>query len=190
MFERFTVPARETVVRARNEALALRAPLIGTEHLLLALLDPDATTAYPVLTGAGVTHQRVRDEIERRTSRAGALGAEDAEALRSIGIDLDAVLASIAESFGPDALAPPAPKPGRGSRGRTSSARRFTPNARKTMGLAVREAVRLADKHIDDGHILLGLVRGGGLGATILTDLGVPPAGVRTALEQRRRRAA
>lgn len=35
MFERFTVPTREAIVRAREEARAAQAPLIGTEHLLL-----------------------------------------------------------------------------------------------------------------------------------------------------------
>jgi ATP-dependent Clp protease ATP-binding subunit ClpA len=179
-------------MRARDEARAGHAPLIGTEHLLLALLDERAPHAYPVLHAAGFAHEGVQAEVARRAGpSARLLDDEDAAALRTIGIDLDAVLASITESFGPDALTPPPPRRpglffGRGE----SSARRFTPNARKTMGLALREAIRLGDNHIDDGHILLGLIRGGGQGASILSAGTVPLDSLRTALEAARRPAA
>lgn len=46
MFERFTDRARRVVVRAQEEARALGHPSIGTEHLLLGLLDdPDGLAA-------------------------------------------------------------------------------------------------------------------------------------------------
>src|SRR6478609_2693512 len=132
MFERFTVAARDVVTRARDEAIEQGAPLIGTEHLLLALLDERAGSAYPVLTAAGVSHNGVRAALRGGAAGpAGLLSEEDAEALRTIGIDLDAVLARIGETFGSDALQPPAPRTGRF--GRTSSARRFTPRARKAV---------------------------------------------------------
>jgi len=189
MFERFTVAAREVVTRARDEAIELGAPLIGTEHLLLALLDDRATAAYPVLTTAGISHDGVRAALRRGAAGpAGLLSAEDADALRTIGIDLDAVLARIGETFGADALQPPAPRTGRF--GRTSSARRFSPRARKAMGLALREAIRLGDKHIDDRHILLGLLRGECGATRILEDQGVPAEQLRAALRHPGERAA
>src|SRR5947199_312957 len=53
MFERFTQQAREVVIHAQDEARDLDHPYIGTEHLLLALLNPDAGIAHTVLHAAG-----------------------------------------------------------------------------------------------------------------------------------------
>src|SRR3954454_14452304 len=103
MFEKFTAAAREVVLRARGEAVELGAPLIGTEHLLLALLDAAAASTYPVLSAAGVSRDGVRAALRRGTAGpADPLSAEDADALRTIGIDLDAVLARIGETFRDD----------------------------------------------------------------------------------------
>jgi ATP-dependent Clp protease ATP-binding subunit ClpA len=190
MFERFTAPARECVLRAREEAQALHAPMIGTGHLLLALLDERSPNAYPVLTAAGLTHDAVRAQLARGAEGAPAgLTEEDAEALRSVGIDLDAVLARITETFGPDALTPATASGGRGRR-RSGTSSRFTPAGRKVLGLALREAVAHGDRHIDDRHVLLGLLRDDPLVAGILAGQGVPAAALRSALEQARRPAA
>jgi ATP-dependent Clp protease ATP-binding subunit ClpA len=187
MFERFTVPAREAVVRARDEARAAHAPQIGTEHLLLALLDDRASVAYPALTAAGVSADAVRAELTRLVSPApGLLTDADAEALRSVGIDLDAVLARITDTFGPDALTPSPTARGRWRRRTGGSTSRFSPGGRKVMGIALREAIRLGDRHIDDGHLLLGLVRGDELTNKIMTTLGVPVEQLRAAVESRR----
>jgi ATP-dependent Clp protease ATP-binding subunit ClpA len=45
MFERFGDAARRTVVLAQEQARRLRHDHIGTEHLLLGLLDEDTTAA-------------------------------------------------------------------------------------------------------------------------------------------------
>jgi ATP-dependent Clp protease ATP-binding subunit ClpA len=194
MLERFTVQARETVLRAREERRQLRHPHIGTEHLLLAMLSEDAGLAYAVLHEAGVDAATVRAQVRRLvgTTPAG-FGEEDAAALRSVGIDLDAVLARIEESFGPDALDPPPPaQPGRGLLGRRRRASgRLSPRARKVLELSLREALRLKHNHIGTEHILLGLIREGeGLAAKILTESGVDLADLRRATEARLRRAA
>jgi len=186
MLERFTAPARETVVRARTEAQALRHRFVGTEHLLLALLDPAAGEAYAVLHEAGVEHDEVVLGIRALVGpAAGILTDEDAAALRTVGIDLDAVLARIEESFGPGALDVP-PQPGR-QWGRIP----FTKRARKVLGLAVREAVHLRHHYIGTEHILLGLIReGDGLAAKVLVDGGYHLGGLRTAALTALRRAA
>ncbi len=103
MFDRLNSTAREVTVRAKREAEESRQPHIGTEHLLLALLDERAGIAYTVLHGAGVDRQRVRADIERLI-RPPMLGTDDAAALQTIGIDLDAVLARIepVRSDGPE----------------------------------------------------------------------------------------
>ncbi|HZS24498.1 MAG TPA: Clp protease N-terminal domain-containing protein [Gaiellaceae bacterium] len=63
MFERFTEPARRVVVLASDEARALRYRRLGTEHLLLGLLQEQklaCPTARRVLLDLGVDPERVR----------------------------------------------------------------------------------------------------------------------------------
>jgi len=67
----------------------------------------------------------------------------------------------------------------------------FSPDARKTLELSLREALRLGDRSIDSDHVLLGLLRcDDGLAAGLLAGLGVPPGDLRAAVERRRRRSA
>lgn len=176
MFERFTVQARGVVVRAQFEARELRHDYVGTEHLLLALLSPDGGTASTVLHDARVEAPRLRAEVNRRIGTpAKILSDDDAAALQTIGIDLDAVLTRIEESFGADALTRPCSRPRRGLLRRRPGARtRFTPRAKKVLELALREALRLHHDYIGTEHILLGLLREGrGLAAEILIGDGV-----------------
>jgi ATP-dependent Clp protease ATP-binding subunit ClpC len=50
----------------------------------------------------------------------------------------------------------------------------FTPQAKKTLELSLREALQLGDSHIGTEHILLGLIRqDDGLASDALRDLGV-----------------
>ncbi|GIG58231.1 putative ATP-dependent Clp protease [Longispora fulva] len=174
MFERFTVQARAAVVRAQREARDLGAAKVGTEHLLLAVLDPEAGLAYTVLHAAGVDRDRVREEV-RRLSAPRQLGEDDAAALRAIGIDLDAVRARVEETFGEGALQPAEPERGRGFlRRRATGGRWFTPRAKKVLELSLREALHLGHRYIGSEHLLLGLVREGeGLAARILTGSGL-----------------
>jgi ATP-dependent Clp protease ATP-binding subunit ClpA len=195
MFERFTGPARATVLRAKQAARELGPGPIGTQHLLLALASPDAGLAHTLLSEAGLDERRVREEITRLVGTpepARLLNEEDAAALRTIGIDLDTVLARIEESFGPDALRPAAPTPKRETLwGARRGEHRLTPRARKTLGLALREAIHLQDRYIGTEHLLLGLIReGDGLAARILVDNGVVLADLRARLLARLDRAA
>jgi ATP-dependent Clp protease ATP-binding subunit ClpA len=173
MFERFTESARQVVVRSQEAARSLGHRHIGTEHLLLAMLESGQGVAYTVLSGAGVTASGVRRDIKR------FLG-QDAEALESIGIDLEAVRAKIEESFGPGALDPEAPK---GRKGLFASHIPFTARAKKVIELGLREAIALRHKNIGVEHLLLGLLREGeGLAAKILTDAGLDLAQLRQQL--------
>lgn len=61
MFERFTDRARRVVVLAQDEARALNHNYIGTEHLLLALLETEDETG--VLTRLGVQKDRVAEDV-------------------------------------------------------------------------------------------------------------------------------
>jgi len=67
MFERFTDRARRVVVLAQEEARGLNHNYIGTEHLLLGLLDPGGVAAQ-ALVRFGMTATGTREEITARVS--------------------------------------------------------------------------------------------------------------------------
>jgi hypothetical protein len=196
MFERFTAAARETVQRARDEAIAAHRRYIGTEHILIALLAADRGVAYGVLSSAGLTAEGVRAEALRLVPPpADPLGPADAEALRAIGIDLDAVIASVEGTFGEGALRAPEddePRRRRGlfRRGGGPTAGlhdhpRFSPRAKKVLELSLREALRRGDNHIGAEHILLGLIRDGdGVAAKILSETGRSLDALRTEVDR------
>lgn len=198
MFERFTHASRDAVTHAQTEARELQHPRIGTEHLLLALLADPYGSVATMLRDNGVDHASVRADITRHVGHGRATPAEspaetdaaDAAALRAIGIDIEAVRRAIEENFGPEALQlPPAEAPRRRGFLRrsapTGASNRwhipFSDRAKKTLELALREALRLKHNVIAPEHILLGIVReGGGLGARILVDAGVNVEDLRT----------
>jgi ATP-dependent Clp protease ATP-binding subunit ClpA len=178
MFERFTEAARQVVVAAQAHSHALHHDWIGTEHLLLGLLDDEDGRAARVLVARGVTGPWVRSEVERIVGR-GEPGI-DPDALATLGIDLDAVRERVERTFGAGALS------GRRRRGRRAGGHvPFTPRAKKVLELSLREAVAMGDSFIGSEHILLGIAReGDGVGARILRERGVDRDSVRAALER------
>ncbi|MGY1620682.1 Clp protease N-terminal domain-containing protein [Geodermatophilus sp. SYSU D00965] len=174
MFERFTTDARETVVRAQHEARELRHGTIGTEHLLLALIDLPWTPTAQVLGRHGLTRDQVVATVTALVSRDDL----DADALRAVGIDLDAVRDRVEATFGPGAL--DEPRGGRPKGGHIP----FSPRAKKVLELSLREAVAQRSRTIREGHIALGLLREGqGLAVQVLHDRGVDLAALRRDLE-------
>jgi ATP-dependent Clp protease ATP-binding subunit ClpA len=166
MFERFTDRARQVVRGAVSASEQLGHRHVGTEHLLLGMLAGDGGVAYTVLTNAGVRADNVRVEIQR------FLG-QDAEALESIGIDLEAVKAKIEETFGPGALED-LDRPRKRGWFRRRVGGPFTPRAKKVLELSLREALALKHRYIGTEHLLLALLREGhGLAAKILADAGL-----------------
>jgi ATP-dependent Clp protease ATP-binding subunit ClpA len=179
MFERFTDDARAVVVGAQAHAVGLHHGWIGTEHLLLALLDDPDRRAARLLHAHGVTAPWARDEVERIVGRG--TPDLDAEALATLGIDLDAVRERVERTFGPGALARR-----RGRRGVCIGGHvPFTPRAKKVLELSLREAVARVDRSIGSEHVLLGLAReGDGVAAGILRSRGVDRAAVDEALQR------
>jgi ATP-dependent Clp protease ATP-binding subunit ClpC len=137
-FEKFTVKARQVVVTAQEEARLLKHNYIGTEHILLGLLDAPDSMAAKVL------HQ---------------LGYDKATAQ----VDIAAVV-----------------QPGTEER---SGHIPFTPRAKKTLELALREALQMHHNYIGTEHILLALVREGeGVGAKVLAERITPISKIRAAV--------
>ncbi len=164
MFERFSKGAREVVERAQAEGRALGQERVGTAALLLSVAAGEGRAAR-VLAEQGAT---------REALLAQAAEAEiDGDALSAIGIDLEEIRRRAEASFGPGALE-------RGRRGRGKYAP-FTPEAKKTLELALKEAVAAGDRKIGAEHVLLGLLREGGANA-LLVGAGADPGAVRAAL--------
>jgi len=153
MFERFTTPARNAVVGAQGSARRLGDDQIGVEHLLLGLLATDERDglARSVLESFGVTAEAVERELAARHV-PGRLGAAEADALESIGIDLEAIRRRVEEAFGEGALDRAPRRPRRGHIP-------FTRQAKKVLELSLREARALRHDWIGTEHLLLGLTQ-------------------------------
>jgi ClpA/ClpB-like protein len=184
MFERFTDRAKAAVIRARATA-AGRGDQIRPVYLLHALALGEGTAAR-ALAGLGVDAGAIERQMDRAAPRARPLGSgdasADAEALASIGIDLDEIRRRIEESFGPGALGggpvPPGPA---GRTGRVT----MTGEAKQSLALALKEARALRHGYLGDEHLLLGLLEvaqlspRGDFTLGTLSDLGIDPARAR-----------
>lgn len=63
IFDRFSEGARRVVSQAMEEARSLKHHYIGTEHLMLGLLQTEGTRAHALLTEAGMSYESVRNAI-------------------------------------------------------------------------------------------------------------------------------
>jgi ATP-dependent Clp protease ATP-binding subunit ClpA len=145
MLERFTKRARVAVEAASAHAVQATADETRPEHLLQALLDDEANLAVRVLADVGAPADAVRAELVRRRSRyVDGLDADDAEALATIGIDLDEVVRRIDRNL---------------SGQRRTRRPRFSRAAKKVLELSLREAIALRHNYIGTEHLLLGLAR-------------------------------
>ncbi|MDY2685907.1 MAG: ATP-dependent Clp protease ATP-binding subunit [Selenomonadaceae bacterium] len=73
----FTPRARRVVDHAIGEAAHLQDPFVGTEHILLALLDEDEGGAAEILHELGVDREALGDELFARMEKVPAGGEDD-----------------------------------------------------------------------------------------------------------------
>ncbi|GAB2504437.1 Clp protease N-terminal domain-containing protein [Promicromonospora xylanilytica] len=163
MFERFTKDARSAVVDAQLVARAAHSDQIDSRHLLVALAER-AGPARSALSDGGLD---VTELVARTRERIEAGDALDPEALAAVGIDLDEVTRRTEATFGEGALS----RAGRVLRGRRKHLP-FTADAKKSLELALREAIRLGSREIHGGHLLLGLTRAESPARSVLTGAG------------------
>jgi ATP-dependent Clp protease ATP-binding subunit ClpC len=71
VFERFSDEARRVLVLAQEAARLLGHSFIGTEHLLLALLDEGKGPAAKALTSSGLSSEIVREKVNEHLGPAG-----------------------------------------------------------------------------------------------------------------------
>ena len=69
MFERFSDGARRAIVLAQDEARRLNHDYIGTEHILLGLLDDGESVAARALQTLGIIPETVREQVEEIIGR-------------------------------------------------------------------------------------------------------------------------
>jgi ATP-dependent Clp protease ATP-binding subunit ClpA len=164
MFEQFTPEARAALQSTTGYAIGLGHNYVGTEHLLLALIGAEEAGGGGPLTERGVS----RDATEREIQSQLAAHLTDADALRAVGVDPQA-LHDGAEQLGvdvriggltpyePDAAVP-------------AELARVTPRARTVLEMAEHAATR--DITCDD-LLAAMLDEDGGLGVIVLERLGV-----------------
>ncbi|MDR3143415.1 MAG: ATP-dependent Clp protease ATP-binding subunit [Puniceicoccales bacterium] len=116
----FTPRAQQVLVLARQEADRFRQPYVGTEHLLLGILELGQGIAFNTLERLGVDNAVIRERIEQRIS---ALLREPVQPLF-----------------------------------KTSPQVPFTPQVKKVLILAAKEARGLQHSYIGTEHLLLALL--------------------------------
>ena len=198
---RLSPDAIAVAIGGYEQALRLGHRYLGSEHFLLALAAADQP-AGAVLREHGVTPERVEEEIARR-ARAALFGDLDGEALAAIGIDVNAVRASIEASFGPDALAQAGQALHREPRvrrldprrvsgaGRPGAFLRHSPAAEQSLHHARHAAQARNDTQVGVEDLALGLLAASeGPVPSILPALAVSAAQLRTAILDRYRQAS
>ena len=120
---RFTERARRAVKAAIDEARTADNAFVGTEHLLLGILDVPGNLGIAVIEAAGVTPKRLRDEVTGRL-----LPARDRTAARAPA----AVAAGGAGEVRTAAAGAASPSPRRPAGSSTSRPARPSPSATTT----------------------------------------------------------
>jgi hypothetical protein len=188
----FNEEANAIVVQAYEHAIRLGHPYLGGEHLLLALAAV-GQPAGAVPREHGVTPGRIEAEVVR-LSGCGLFGDLDRGALAAVGVDIDAVRATIEESFGQDALTRAARAVHRKARwfnprpaafhGRDGAFLPLGPGAGQALQGARRQAqARGATQPFGVEDLALGILAvSEGLVPTILSALGASGPALRTAI--------
>ncbi|MET7991242.1 Clp protease N-terminal domain-containing protein [Amycolatopsis sp. NPDC005232] len=177
MFERFTLDARLAVVEAQIVAREAGARQIELTDVLAGLARTENGAGLRLLEELGVTREDVLAELDR-IRRRGGISDADVAALTEFGIDVEQIVERVEETHGPGALA------GGGRRAKRGHIP-FAADAKRTMELSLREAVKLGDKHLGQEHLLLALVQQKGPVPDLLAAHGVDYVSVRRVVAQR-----
>lgn len=169
MFERFSKSARDVVADAYEVARTLGNSHIDTRHLVVALAERPGATR-DALDSLGFAEQVA--QLAKAEVREGGL---DAQALASLGIDLESVRRETEKTFGPNALD--------GAPRRRGASMRFEAEAKKALELAVRETIRLKSRSISDEALTLGIIRADCAGRRVLQRCDIDLDALRSTLE-------
>src|ERR1700761_7285116 len=157
----FTAKARAAVGLAVRSAYASGSSVVGTEHLLAALLADRTNLALVILNSMEIEPDAIRSALAAAGVTFPTPGTPDRAA--------DA-------SAGPGSA-------GQDSAGQDGGGLRFSGPAANALELAVTEAVGLGHNYIGCEHLLLGLAtETEGPGGAVLRDVGAEPRPVRRAM--------
>ena len=150
-------PAERYLAAGADEARRFGHRAVGTEHVLLALTRDTESGASRILQQLDVSH----GDIAESPCLAGTPTRRiDAEALATLGIDLESVRERLEETFGPGAL----------EQTRAGSLA-IMPRLKMALAYAVDYA---GEGPVQDEHVLRGLLSvRGSLAAHVLSDRGV-----------------
>lgn len=150
-------PAERFLIAGAAEARRLGHSFVGTEHVLLALTRDPHAGAAKILRRLDVSYGDVAETPCLAGTSAGRI---DADALATLGIDLESVRARMEETFGPGAL---------------EQTRVACLCIMPRLKMALAYAVDYADEGpVQDEHMLLGLLSvSDSLAAYILSERGV-----------------
>lgn len=157
MFERFLESARQIVEDAQAQAVRMEQRQVRAEHLLLALASVNQGIAARVLSGNGLTPQKIEEAISATIaleSGDGPVTRADAEALKAIGIDLDEILRKVEGITGAQSAGVTAGR----RRGFLAKHLPFSPDAKRAIVAGVTEAKQRGDGYISAEHLLLGVL--------------------------------
>ncbi|MGV9938320.1 Clp protease N-terminal domain-containing protein [Streptomyces sp. NPDC003401] len=170
MFERFTKDARDVVRGAVAHCWNAGEGTVGPEHLLLALLDREASRGSFALTALRLPVEGrgpVREALDEARRRAG-LSRADADALAGLGIDVSEIVSRVEEAHGAGAMSGD-----RRDKGRRTSRPGFGREAKGVLEKSLRIVLAHRDRRIGDEHLLLALTACPGPSAEVLADHGV-----------------
>ena len=153
----FTERVRRVLSDARKNSVDLGHEYVGTEHILLGLLDNDGI-APAALESLGVDLKEVRRKVYE------LIKPRPADSTVTAAAASGGLLGAIAETIGL-------------KHGRDLP---YTSRAKKSLEFAMTEARELDHSYVGTEHLLLGLMREErGVAAQVLTSFGITVAGVR-----------
>jgi ATP-dependent Clp protease ATP-binding subunit ClpA len=172
VFEKFTQPARQVIVLAEREAGQMNHDAIGSEHLLLGLLQAADPVAADALGESGISYERALAAVAGQREGTGAAAPDEkTAALAAIGVDVAAIRLKAEQAFGPGSLHYPRV--------------RFSPAAKSVLQLSLEEAAALSHFFIGPGHLLLAILTENGGGKEVIAALGADAGQVRASVIRR-----
>lgn len=174
---RFTERASTTLKLAVRQARAESAPEVGTEHLLLGLLDEGTNLALHVLRALEIEPEDVRRELDRY--RSGSPQVPSETSVEPAESDSDASSDdALSDAMSPDGTSSDDTPSGDvlsdpDLASDPESGVRIGNQAAAALELAVTEAVGFGHNYVGAEHLLLGLIaEPDGIGGRVLRGLG------------------
>jgi len=166
MWDRLTPAACQVMRLAAEESEQLGHGYIGDEHVILGLLRGHTGRASSLLQRRGLDLASARAELERLSAKGlmPRSRADDARALRAIGIDVEEVRERLAAAFGAEAVGAAVRRASRRPWCR-GGGRRRTPLcgpplfAKRALSLAARYAEGRGEAAVSPEHLLYGVLR-------------------------------